>query len=185
RPRIEDAEALRTMVENGLFERTLRQEAANPAIERRPEVAAVLADRIEFHSVNNYLQQEVVAKIPTDSVTLKRYYQAHHADFDRPAPAAVVPLLFGERRSADSLARQFTIPGNAESLAVQAQRGGLNYAQMVTAQSDSALFKRTRAMGAGAVAVDSLTGAWRVFKVLSVDARTPQPFGAVRAQVAR
>src|SRR5262249_47433332 len=137
------------------------------------------------HSVNNYLQKEVGAKIPTDSLTLERYYRAHHADFDLPPRAAIVTLLFGDRRSADSLARKFTVPGIAESLAFQAQRGGLNYTQMVTAKSDSVLFKRARAIGAGAVAVDSLTGAWRVFKVLSVDPRTPQPFGAVRPQVER
>jgi hypothetical protein len=181
RPRIQDADDARIMVENAYFERALRQAAADPALARRPEVAAVLADRVEFHSVNSYLQQAIVAKIPTDSLTLLRYYKAHHADFDQPARTVLVTVMLSDSVSADSLARLFTVAGNAESLAFQAQRAGSNYTQVVTAASDSALYARTRAMGAGGVGgPDRIGGGYRVFRVLSVEPRKPQEFKVVR-----
>jgi hypothetical protein len=184
RPRIDDAEGVRAMVQNGLFERMLRKEAAAPALARRAEVAAVIADRVEFHSVNSYLQQAIVAKIPSDSLTLKRYFKAHKTDFDQPARNVLVAIMLGDSVSADSLARLFTLPGNAESLAFQAQRAGSNYTQVVTAASDSAFYARTRAIGAGGVGgPDAVGGTYRVFKVLSVEPRKPQEFAAVRERV--
>ena len=184
RPRITDAAGVRAMVENALFEQALRKAAADPALERRSEVAAVLADRVEYHAVNSYLQQEIIAKIPADSVTLMRYYKAHKSDFDRPARNVLVTVMLGDSVSADSLARVFTAPGNAESLAFQAQRVGTNYTQVVTAASDSAFYRRTLAIGAGGVGGPDWAGSgYRVFKVLAVDPRTPQAFSAVREQV--
>jgi hypothetical protein len=184
RPRIENADGVRSMVENGLFERALRKEAAAPALAQRPEVAAVIADRVEFHAVNSYLQQTVVEKIPHDSLTLVRYFRAHRSDFDQPARTVLVTIMLGDSIAADSLARLFAIAGNAESLAFQAQRAGTNYTQVVTAASDSALYARTRAIGAGGVGgPDRIGGAFRVFKVLSVNPRTPQAFSVVKTQV--
>jgi hypothetical protein len=184
RPRIEDAEGVRGMIDNGLFQRTLRKEADEPALALRPEVAAVLADRVEFHAVNSYLQKTVVEKIPHDSLTLVRYFKAHHSDFDQPARTVLVTIMLGDSIAADSLARLFTIAGNAESLAFQAQRAGSNYTQVVTAASDSALYARTRAIGAGGVGgPDRIGGSYRVFKVLSVDPRKPQAFPAVKTKV--
>jgi len=184
RPRINDADGVRAMVQNALFERTLRNAAAAPALARRPEVAAVLADRVEFHSVNSYLQHAIMEKIPSDSLTLQRYHKAHKSDFDQPARTVLVTIMLGDSVAADSLARLFAMPGNAESLAFQAQRAGSNYTQVVTAASDSALYARTRAIGAGGVGgPDRIGGAFRVFKVLSVDPRTAQEFKAVRERV--
>ena len=184
RPRIEDDAGVRSMVENGLFERYVRRAAADPAVERRPEVAAVLADRVEFHAVNSYLQQAIVTKIPGDSLTLLRYYKAHARDFDQPARNVLVTVMLGDSVSAESLARVFTVPGNAESLAFQAQRAGTNYTQMVTAASDSALYRRSLAIGAGGVGgPDRIGGGFRVFRVLSVEARKPQSFSAVKPAV--
>jgi hypothetical protein len=184
RPRIADAAGVRDMVANGIFERTVRKEAANPAIERRPEVAAVLADRVEFHAVNSYIQQAIVMKIPTDSLTLLRYYKAHARDFDRPARNVLVTVMLDDSLAADSLARVFTLPGNAESLAFQAQRAGTNYTQLVTAQSDSALYARTLVIGAGGVGgPDRIGRGFRVFRVLAVEPLKPQAFTAVRAGV--
>lgn len=184
RPRIKDADDVREMVENGLYERTVRRDAADPALARRPEVAAVLADRVEFHAVNSYLQQAVVMKIPSDSLTLLRYYKAHARDFDQPARNTLVTVMIGDSVSADSLARLFTYAGNAESLAFQAQRAGTNYTQLVTAASDSALYARTLAIGVGGVGgPDRIGGAFRVFKVLAVEPRKPQEFTAVRQNV--
>jgi len=184
RPRIEDAAGVRDMVENGLFERTVRKEAANPALARRPEVAAVLADRVEFHAVNSYIQQAIVMKIPSDSLTLLRYYKSHAREFDQPARNVLVTVMIGDSVAAESLARVFAYPGNAESLAFQAQRAGTNYTQMVTAASDSAFYARTLAIGAGGVGgPDRIGGAFRVFRVLAVEPRKTQPFSAVRASV--
>jgi len=184
RPRITDADGVREMVENALFERTLRNAAAQPALPKRPEVAAVLADRVEFHSVNSYLQQAIMEKIPSDSLTLQRYYKAHKSDFDMPARTILVTVMLGDSVAADSLARLFTVAGNAESLAFQAQRAGTNYTQVVTVASDSALYARTRAMGAGGVGgPDRIGGGFRVFKVLSMEPRTAQEFKVVRERV--
>ena len=184
RPRLKDDADVRDMIENGLYEQMVRKEAADPAVERRPEVAAVLADRIEFHSVNSYLQHTVMEKIPSDSLTLVRYYKAHTRDFDQPARNVVVAVMLDDSIVADSLARVFTTPGNAESLAFQAQRAGTNYTQMVTMASDSGFYRRTKAIGAGGVGgPDRIGRDFRVFKVLSVDPRKPQAFSAVRPAV--
>jgi hypothetical protein len=184
RPRIADADGVRAMVQNALFERTLRNAAAEPALAQRPEVAAVLADRVEFHAVNSYLQQTIMQKIPSDSLTLQRYYKAHRGDFDMPARTVLVTVMLGDSVAADSLARLFAMPGNAESLAFQAQRAGSNYTQVVTAASDSALYKRTLAIGKGGVGgPDRIGGTFRVFKVLNVEPRAAQEFKVVRDRV--
>jgi len=92
--------------------------------------------------------------------------------------------MLGDSVSADSLARVFAVAGNAESLAFQAQRAGTNYTQMVTAASDSALYARTLAIGAGGVGgPDRIGGAFRIFKVLSVEPKKAQPFADVRDAV--
>jgi hypothetical protein len=147
-------------------------------------VAAVLADRVEFHAVNSYLQQTVIQKIPHDSLTLTRYYKAHQKDFDNPAHTVLVTVMLGDSVSAESLARVFATPGNAESLAFQAQRAGSNYTQMVSAASDSALYARSLAIGVGGVGgPDRIGGGFRVFRVLAVEPRKPQEFNAVRNRV--
>ena len=185
RPRINDAEGVRSMVDNGLFERTIRQAAGDPAIERRPEVAAVLADRVEFHAVSNYLQKAVVEKIPTDSLTLLRYYKAHASAFDEPARNVLVTVMLGDSR-AESLARVFRVTGNAESLAFRAQKSGVTYTLAVTEARDSLLFRQASAAGAGSViGPDKVESGWRVIKVLSLDPRTTQPFEVVRKDVER
>jgi len=186
RPQIEDAEGVRSMVENSLFERQIRAAAAKPALAKRPEVAAVLADRIEYHSVASYLQRELVQGIPTDSVTLLKHYRANVADFDRPARALLVALTLPDEHSADSLARRFRMPGEAESLAFRAQRGGVNYTLSVSEARDSLLFRSAHKAGAGSVlGPEKVEGGWRVIKVLSLDPRSPQPFEAVRPEVQR
>src|SRR5262249_28493156 len=163
-----------------------RQAAADPALARRSEVAAVIADRVENHAVANYLQTTQVAKIPMDSVALLRQFNAHRAQFDRPARSVLILLVLRDRASADSVARSFTEPGEAESLAFRAQRGGVTYTHVVSAGSDSALYARTLAVDVGGVGgPDPVESGWRVFKVLSHDPRSPQPFAAVREQVKR
>jgi hypothetical protein len=174
------------MVGNSLFERQIRAAAANPELAKRPEVAAVIADRIEYHSVASYLQRELVLGIPTDSVTLLKHYRANIPDFDRPARAVLIALTLADQRGADSLARLFRVAGEAVSLAFRAQRGGVNYTLAVTEAGDSLLFRSAQKAGAGRVlGPENVEGGWRVIKVMSLDPRTPQPFAAVRADVQR
>ena len=184
RPNVEDADGVRSLVQNSLFERHIRAAAAKPELEQRHEVAAVIADRAEYHSVSAYLQRELVQGIPTDSVTLQKHYRANLADFDRPARAVLVALTLADQRGADSLARLFRVAGEAESLAFRAQRGGVNYTLAVTEASDSLLYRKAKSAGAGGViSPEQVSGGWRVIKVLSLDPRTSQPFSAVRAEV--
>ena len=186
RPNVVDADGVRSLVQNSLFERHIRAAAAKPELAQRHEVAAVIADRVEYHSVSAYLQRELVQGIPTDSVTLHKHYQANRADFDRPARAVLVALTLADQRGADSLARLFRVAGEAESLAFRAQRGGVNYTLAVTEASDSLLFRKAKSAGAGGViSPEQVSGGWRVIKVLSLDPRTSQPFSAVRADVER
>jgi hypothetical protein len=186
RPEISDAEGVRSLVENNLFERHIRKIAAKPEVAQRPEVAAVIADRHEYHSVASYLQRELVEGIPTDSVALEKHYRAHRSEFDRPASAVMVALTLPDRRSADSLARLFTVPGEAESLAFRAQRGGVNYTLAVSEAQDSVLYRKAQRTGAGGVlGPEQVEGGWRVIHVLSLDPRTTQPFTAVRGEVQR
>ncbi len=186
RPRVRDDESVKALVQNSLFERVIRRAAAEPALALRHEVKAVMDDRIEYHSVNSFLQRDVLSSIPTDSVTLLRHYRARKSDFDRPASAALALLTLESERAADSLAQLMTVPGAAESLAFRAQRSGVRYTHLVTMNSDSTLYKLAVHTGAhGVSAPEQVDSGWRVFKVLSLDPRTPQPFSAVRPQVER
>ncbi len=186
RPHVRDDEGVRALVQNSLFERLIRQAAEQPALARRPEVASVIADRMEYHGVSNVLQHEVVERIPTDSLTLLAHYQKHVSDFDRPARAVLVLLNLDNQRAADSLARLFAVPGEAESLAFRAQRGGVHYTLEVTAASDSALYAEALRIGAGGVSgAQKGDAGWRLYKVMSVEPRAAQPFVQVRPQVER
>ena len=186
RPTVQDAEGVRSLVENSLFERRIRAIAARPELASRPEVAAVIADRIEYRSVAVYLQRELVQGIPTDSVTLEKHYRANLAEFDRPARALMIALTLGDERSADSLAKLFRVPGEAESLAFRAQRSGVNYTLAITEQGDSLLYRQARKAGAGSVlGPERVQAGWRVVKVLSLDPSVHQPFSAVRNDVER
>ncbi len=184
RPHVKDDEGVRALVQNSLFERLIRQAADQPALARRSEVASVIADRVEYHGVSNLLQHEVVERIPTDSLTLLAHYQKHRAEFDRPARALLVLLNLDNQRAADSLARRFAVPGEAESLAFRAQRGGVRYTLEVTAASDSALYAQALRTGAGGVSGPHKGDAgWRLYKVMALEPRSAQPFAQVRAQV--
>jgi len=186
RPRVVDDQGVRALVQNGLFERHIRRAAADPALRERHEVASVIADRREYHAVSTWLQRELVDGIPYDSLTLLRHYRANRDEFALPPRATLVLLTLDDEASADSLARRFAVPGEAESLAFRAQRSGVNYTILATEQGDSALFRQARRVGAGGVGgPERVAGGWRVFRVLSLDPSSPRPFEAVRAEVQR
>lgn len=184
RPHVTDNEGVRALVQNSLFERMIREGAERPALERRPDVAAMIADRHEYHGVSLYLQREVIERMPMDSLTLKAYYRAHLADFDRPARAVLVLLTLDSEIAADSLARRFRNPGEAESLAFRAQRSGVIYTHVASATGDSTLYREAVRTGVGGVSGPvKLEGGWRVYRVLSIDPRSPQPYADVRPAV--
>jgi hypothetical protein len=186
RPRITDNEQLRAVVANSLFERSMRQSAERPEVAMRPEVAAVIADRIEYHAVSQYLSHEVVGDIPVDSVTLRRYFDAHRSDFDRAARCELVLLTLETEHAADSLAVALRLPGHADSLVAMGRRAGVHYTHIVTAQIDSALFARAMATGLGHVAGPyKVEGGWQLFEVHTVEPRTPSEFSTVRPQLER
>lgn len=186
RPQVRDAEAVRALAENGIFERWIRRASSDPSLPTRPVVAAVIADRAEYHSVSSLLRRELLESIPRDSATLERHYRTNRSEFDLPASASLVILTLGTERAADSLARLFAVPGEAESLAFRAQRSGVRYTLRVTEASDSALYRLATRTGAGGVGgPERVEGGWRVFKVLALDPRRPQAFAAVRGDVER
>jgi hypothetical protein len=186
RPRINDNEGVRAMVQNSLFEQLIREGSQDPALLQRPEVAAVIADRIEYHSVAQYLSHEVVSKIPTDSLTLMKYYNAHKPDFTRPPRAVLLLLTLDSLAGADSLAHRLTIPGEAESLSVRALRSRVSYLHEVFANQDSALFAQASRAGVGAVVgPERVDNVWRVFKVMSLEPSKLQKFADVHQVVAR
>jgi hypothetical protein len=186
RPRVPDNEGVRALVQNSLFEELIRDAAAQPALLERTEVAAVIADRIEYHGVSQFLQHEVVAKIPMDSLTLLTYYKAHKAEFTRPPRAVLLLLTLDSLAAADSLAHRLRVPGQAETLSVRALRGGVSYMHEVFAKEDSALYTQARRAGAGAVVgPEHVEKVWRVYKVMSLDPLAEQPFTTVRPLVER
>jgi hypothetical protein len=186
RPHVSDNEGVRGLVQNSLFEQLIRDAAARPELARRSEVAAVIADRLEYHGVTSYLQHAVVAKIPMDTLTLQKHFNAHKADFTRPPRAVLLIMTFDSLAAADSLAHRLAIPGQAETLSVRALRSGVSYQHEVFAHSDSALYAQARHAGVGAVVgPDRAEGVWRVYKVMSLDSRQGQTFAQVRPLVER
>lgn len=186
RPHVATDEQLRAIVENSLFERLIRIEAARPEVASEPAVAAVLADRLEYHAVSNWLQREVIEKLPSDSLTLRRYYNRNPKAFEAPGRALMIVLALDSRRAADSLAQRFRTPGEAESLAMRAQRSGTNYTMTVTSANDSTLYSDAVAAGVGGVGAPRKTDTgYRLFKVLGLEPARPQSFDEARPMVER
>lgn len=186
RPHVANDEQLRAIVENSLFERLIRIEAARPEVAREPVVAAVLADRLEYHAVSNWLQREVIEKMPSDSLTLLRYYKGNPKAFEAPGRALMIVLTLDSERAADSLAQRFRTPGEAESLAMRAQTSGTRYTMTVTAANDSTLYADAVAAGVGGVGGPRrIESGYRLFKVLGLEPARPQSFEQARPQVER
>lgn len=186
RPHITDDAMLKSIVDNSLFEQIIRIEAAKPEVAAEPAVAAVLADRLEYHAVSNWLQREVVEKMPSDSLTLKKFFEANPKLFMAPARALLIVLTLDDARAADSLARLFRTPGEAESLAMRAQRAGTQYTMAVTPADDSTLCADAFAAGVGAVGGPrAVPGGYRIFKVLGLEPSRTQSFAEARPMVER
>lgn len=186
RPHIVDDQGVRALVDNSLFERLIRSGMDRPEVTGMPEVAAVLADRLEYHAVSNWLQREVIEKMPSDSLTLKRYFEANPRKFEAPGRALMIMLTLEDPLVADSLVRRFRIPGEAESLAMRAQASGTRYTMGVTAAMDSTLYADAVAAGVGGVGGPrKVDFGYRIFKVLGLEPARPQTFAEARPMVER
>ncbi len=170
RPRIEGPDAVRALVENGLFERHLRGQAEANHLLEHPLVAQLMRERAELIEVTLFVQREVYDRIPRDSLTLQRHFRSRRHDFDVPAYAEVVRLALPTREGALAMLGKLTDPAEAETLAVRAARQGADFGTRLTAASDSALYARVRLAGVGAVlGPDSTDEGWRVMRVAALE----------------
>ena len=172
RPRVSTPDQVRDLVRNALYERELRRSAETRGVPQSADVVTAMSERAEYTNVQHFVAREVYAGLPMDSLTLRRHYLAKLAEWDLPERASVVRVTLEDRAAAEAMLRRFTIPGEAESLATRASRGGVSYDAIVTAEQDSALFAIARRKGAGGVAgPDSVADGWRVVKVLTLQPR--------------
>jgi len=150
RPRVETTEAIEELVNNGLFERLLRQQASERRLDQRPDIAALLARRHEYIAVSQLVTREVYAKIRPDSAALTRWYGTHRARYRTPDRATIGRWLLPDRASAGRFAATLLDNVKAESLMAQGRRGGANFLDVITAQDDSVLLKEAIRLGPGA-----------------------------------
>ncbi|MEO5989613.1 MAG: peptidylprolyl isomerase [Candidatus Eisenbacteria bacterium] len=184
RPRIEGGENVRQLVENGLFERLLRANAERQGVELAPAFMEALRERAELVECTGLVQREVYGKLPADSLTLRRYFRAHIGQWDIPATARVLMLVFGERREADTWRVRLANPAEAESLVARDARSGGRLVGLVTAESDSAWFAELARRGAGVVVgPDSTAAGWRVARIQSLKLRRARTFDEARPLV--
>jgi hypothetical protein len=184
RPRVETIEAIEEMVNNGLFEKRLRHDADERHLERRPDLAEMIARRHEYISVKQLVAREVYDQIHPDSAMRARWYRAHRARYRTPDRAQIGRWVLPDRASAGRLAATLLDDAKSESLLAQGRRGGANFFDQITAQDDSVLLKEAMRLGPGAmIGPDSVTGGWRVVKVLALDLARPMTYAEARNAV--
>jgi hypothetical protein len=169
-----------------MFERLLRAEVERQGVERRSEVAQALARQREFTDVSHLVAREVFEKIPSDSVTLLRYFRAHERDFDLPLRVRLIRIVLPDRPQAERMALRLRDAAQAESLATIARRSGVNYYVELSEQGDSTLFQAALHGGAGAVlGPDRARDGWTVARVVSVLPGRARSFAEARLFVER
>lgn len=184
RPRVSTVENVKELVANVLFENLLRKAALERGLEHRPDIARQLAERAEYLDVSRFVARQVYAKIATDSVTLRRYFDANRSEFDFDERAQVLRTTLPDRAEAEAMVKRLTIPDEAESLAAKSNRAGVPYATVLSHDSDSVLFARMKRGGVGAVlGPDSTSQGWRALKVMSFEPRRPRTWEQAEAMV--
>mgnify|MGYP001100851751 FL=1 len=184
RPRIRTAAEVRDLATNGLFERLLRLTAAGRGLEGRPDVAARLAAEREGIAVSHLVAREAYGRVPTDSLTLLRFWRAHEPDWALPTRVRCLSLVLADRAEANAMALRLRDEAGAESLAVQARRAGSRWLRDLTAAADSARFARAMRAGTGAVlGPDETAAGWEVARVMAVLPGRGQSFEECRDQV--
>ncbi len=187
RPRVTEADQVRNLVDNGLFERWLRLEATRSGIDRTPEFQAALERERELIAVRHLMEREVYDPIPEpDASALEHFHRTHSASWTLPVRLQVITLTLPGRREATKLALELANAAYAESLAARGRRQGARYEIEISAESDSALFEGARRSGPGAViGPDSVAGGWRVTRVQAVLPARVRPLDEVRPEVRR
>src|SRR5262249_19712908 len=177
RPRVENAAQIEDLARNVLFERWLRRTTAELKLAERPDIAAQIALRREYLSVNRLVAREVDAKLPADTATWRRWYDRHRSEYDLPGTAQVLTLFLPNRASASTMFGVLADAAKAESLIAQGQRGGVNYVETVPDEGASVPFHRALRAGTGAVlGPDSMSRGWRVGRVQSFSPARPRTF---------
>jgi hypothetical protein len=177
RPRVSRPSQIEDLVRNALFERLLRREAARRGLVRRPDIEAALARQREFIAVTHLVQREVYDHLVPDSVTLRRYFEAHAREFVLPLRVRVIRLDLPTRSAATQMALELRDAARAESLMSRGRRRGAEYEVELAAETDSAHFARALAAGPGAVlGPDSSAAGWTVLRVLEVIPSRPRTF---------
>lgn len=186
RPRIEGVAAVRELVQNGLFERHLREQAEANRLLEHPQVVEALTSRAELIEVSMFVQREVYEKIARDSLTLQKYFRGSGHEFDVPAHARIVRLVLPTQAAAATMVQRLRDAAEAESLAVRSRRQGADFAALITAQSDSGLYARARRAGVGAVlGPDSTLEGWRVVRVSELKPARARTFDEARTLVTK
>ena len=184
RPRVATAAQVRDLVANGIFERALRREGERRRLADRPDIAGTLAERREYFAVKQVVAREVYAKIAADSLTLERYYRAHLDQWSLPLRVRLTRMVLADRASATRMRLRLANAADAESLAELGVRSGAQYRVVVSAESDSELFARSLAAGAGAViGPDSVRGGWAVARVTEIVPGRGRSFSEARQLV--
>ncbi|MEK7331610.1 MAG: peptidylprolyl isomerase, partial [Candidatus Eisenbacteria bacterium] len=184
RPRIETPEQVRDLVKNGLFERALRRDTERHHLDRHPRVVEAVERQREYLAVQYFVTREVYARIPTDSLTLRRYYDRDPEVWIVPTRLGIVRLLLPERGEAARMAVRLRDAAEAETLVVRGLRQRVDYRAEITARSDSALFAHALRSGTGTVlGPESVSGGWQVVRVNAVLPPRGRAFEEVRELV--
>lgn len=184
RPRIESAAQMHDVIDNALYERRLRSAGAQRGVERRPDVAAELANQRELNDVTHLVQRDVYEKILTDSLTLLAHYRSQPEVWRLPRRLLVARFLLPDRPSATQMALRLRQPGEAETLIAQGSRKKIQYSEEISAETDSLLFAVGLRGGVGAVVgPDSVAKGWEVARVMEIREPRQRGFDEVRTLV--
>jgi hypothetical protein len=186
RPRVETPDQVRDLVENGLFERVLRREAAREGYDRHPAVLEAVRRQEEFLASQYFVTREVYATIPVDEATLRRYYDRDPGVWAIPTRLEVMSMVNRNRSEASRMAVRLRDRAEADTIAARGLRQGVDYTTEITARSDSALFASAMKSGTGTVlGPDSVATGWQVVRVNAVIPAQPRSFDQVRDLVLR
>jgi len=186
RPRVETVEQTRDVVKNGLYERVLRRSAEIHHLERHPRVVDAVAHQAEYLAVQHYVAREVYTGMPTDSLTLRRYYDRDPAVWGIPTRLQITRLVLPSRQEAMRMAVQLRDPAAAETLVARALRSGVDYNAEISALGDSVLFRQAMRSGTGTVlGPDTVSTGWQVVRVNAVRPPQGRSFSEVRDLVER
>jgi hypothetical protein len=184
RPRVESPEQVRDLVKNGLFERALRRDAERHHLDRHPRVLETVERQREYLAVQYFVTREVYARIPTDALTLRRYYDRDPEVWSVPTRLRIVRLLLPGRGEAARMAVRLRDAAEAETLVVRGLRQRVDYSAEISARSDSALFAAALRSGTGTVlGPDSVIGGWQVVRVSALLPAQERAFENVRERV--